>query len=93
MCIRDRSKLIGSAPNCLVPKETRNEQRNLNNDKRQGKNNAQGFKSSPGQKQGNSSNKQKAKKGLTRFSNDQFNERAINKTPSKRKPNKASVTK
>ena len=87
------SKLIGSAPNCLVPKETRNEQRNLNNDKRQGKNNAQGFKSSPGQKQGNSSNKQKAKKGLTRFSNDQFNERAINKTPSKRKPNKASVTK
>jgi uncharacterized radical SAM protein YgiQ len=87
------SKLIGSAPNCLVPKETRNEQRNLNNDKRQGKNNAQGFKSSPGQKQGNSSNKQKAKKGLTRFSNDQFNERATNKTPSKRKPNKASVTK
>jgi len=83
------SKLIGSAPNCLVPRETRSEQRNQNNDKRQGKNNSQGFKSSPGQKRNNTSNKQKAKKGLTRFSDDQFND----KTPSKRKPNKAKVHK
>ena len=84
------SKLIGSAPNCLVPRETRNEQRNQNNDKRQGKNNSQGFKSSPGQKRNNTSNNQKAKKGLTRFSDDQFNERSTNRTPSKRKPKKAS---
>ena len=70
------SKLIGSTPNCLVPRETRGEQRSQNNDKRQGKNNAQGFKISPGQK---------AKKGLTRFSNDQFNDRAPTRTPSKRK--------
>ncbi len=81
------SKLIGSAPNCLVPRETRNEQRSQNNDKRQGKNNAQGFKSSPGQRTNNSSNKTKTSKGLTRFSNDQFNDR----TPSKRKLNKAKV--
>ena len=80
------SKLIGSSPNCLVPKETRNEQRKPTNDKRHGKNNAQGFKTSPGQQRSNS-NKQKAKKGLTRFSNDQFNDR----TPSKRKPKKANV--
>ena len=65
------SKLIGSAPNCLVPRETRNEQRNQNNDKRQGKNNAKGYKTSPGQNNKNSS-KNKAKKGLTRFSDDQF---------------------
>jgi uncharacterized radical SAM protein YgiQ len=83
------SKLIGSSPSCLVPKETRNEQRNQNNDKRQGKNNSQGFKSSPGQKTNNASNKTKAQKGLTRFSNDQFNDR----TPSNRKPKKASFTK
>lgn len=86
------SKLIGSAPNCLVPRETRSEQCNQSNDKRQGKNNAQGFKSSPGQTKTNSRNKSKAShqpanKGLTRFSNDQFNDR----TPSKGKPKKASV--
>jgi len=81
------SKLIGSAPNCLVPRETRNEQRHQNNDKRQGKNNSQGFKSSPGQKRNSANNKQQAKKGLTRFSNDQFNDRA----PSNRKPSKAKV--
>ena len=86
------SKLIGSAPNCLVPRETRGEQRNQSNDRRQGKNNAQGFKSSPGQKKNNASNKSKASrqpasKGLTRFSNDQFNDR----TPSKGKPTKANV--
>jgi uncharacterized radical SAM protein YgiQ len=75
------SKLIGSAPSCLVPRETRNEQRNQSNDKRQGKNNSQGFKSSPGQNKSKVTNKTKAQKGLTRFSNDQFNDRA----PSKRK--------
>ncbi|WP_159819660.1 YgiQ family radical SAM protein [Colwellia sp. 20A7] len=72
------SKLIGSAPNCLVPKETRNEQRNQNNDRRQGKNNSQGFKSSPGQnrpKQGQGKGTPAHKKGLTRFSDNQFNDR------------------
>ncbi len=79
------SKLIGSTPSCLVPRETHSEQRN-NKDKRQGKNNAKGYKSSPGQ---NKTNKRKPKvnKGLTRFSDDQFKD----KTPSKRKPNKAKV--
>ena len=43
------TKLIGSAPNCLVPRETRNEQQLANRNK-QGKNNAQGNKTSPGQK-------------------------------------------
>jgi len=89
------SKLIGSAPNCLVPRETRNEQQNARNkqsnqnnqSKNQGKNNAQGYKTSPGQKRNNSTKASKAKKGLTRFSNDQFND----KTPSKRKPSKAKV--
>jgi uncharacterized radical SAM protein YgiQ len=81
------SKLIGSAPNCLVPRETRNEQRNQTNDKRQGKNNSQGFKSSPGQNRNNSGKQSKANKGLTRFSNDQFSDRA----PSKRKPNKTKA--
>ncbi len=70
------SRLIGSAPNCLVPRETRGEQRIQSNDKRQGKNNAQGFKTSPGQKKHSSNKsktrKQSANKGLTRFSNDQF---------------------
>jgi len=79
------SKLIGSTPGCLVPRETRNEQRSQHSDKRQGKNNSQGFKSSPGQNK----NTPNHKKGLTRFSNDQFNDR----TPGNRKPKKASVTK
>ena len=83
------SKLIGSTPSCLVPKETRNELRHKNNDRRQGKNNAQGFKSSPGQNRNgtgkNTSNKQQSKKGLTRFSDNQFNDRSPNK---KRKPKK-----
>ncbi|MDO6507560.1 YgiQ family radical SAM protein [Colwellia sp. 4_MG-2023] len=74
------SKLIGSAPGCLVPRETRNEQRNQNNDRRQGKNNAHGFKSSPGQnrpKQGQGKGKRTPahKKGLTRFADNQFNDR------------------
>lgn len=82
------SKLIGSAPNCLVPRETRNEQRGNNNARRQGKNNAQGFKSSPGQNRNNKGNRDKAKKSLTRFSDDQFNERSSNKPSNKRRPNK-----
>ena len=75
------TKLIGSGPNCLVPRETRNEQ-NLANKNRQGKNNSQGFKSSPGQNrskpgQGNGKGKRTPmhKKGLTRFSDDQFSDR------------------
>lgn len=64
------TKLIGSAPNCLVPRETRSEQKNQNNGHKSGKNNAQGFKTSPGQKQ--NSAKSKSQKGLTRFSSDQF---------------------
>ncbi len=74
------SKLIGSAPNCLVPRETRSEQRNQSSDRRQGKNNAKGFKSSPGQNKANS-RKPKANKGLTRFSDDQFKK----KRPQKQK--------
>ena len=88
------SKLIGSAPSCLVPKETRNEVRG-NNDRRQGKNNAQGFKSSPGQNRNNRGNRDKAKKGLTRFSDDQFNERkkaSKNKNNDKNEHLKAGLT-
>jgi hypothetical protein len=78
-------KLIGSKPGCLVPNETRGEQ-NLahykNNGK--GKNNAQGNKTSPGQvktygKKPITAKKakpgDKAKKGLTRFSDNQFEDR------------------
>jgi uncharacterized radical SAM protein YgiQ len=61
------SKLIGSAPGCLVPRETRGEQQ-LTNKGRQGKNNSQGFKTSPGQKKKTPTHK----KGLTRFSDNQF---------------------
>jgi len=87
------SKLIGSAPNCLVPRETRSEknsQHYKNNGK--GKNNGQGNKTSPGQQRTDSKNKswQRSdkskstpdhKKGLTRFSDNQF---------SNRKPKKAN---
>ena len=70
------TKLIGSAPNCLVPRETRNEQQ-LANKNRQGKNNSKGFKTSPGQSrnksgQGKAKKTPQHKKGLTRFSDDQF---------------------
>jgi uncharacterized radical SAM protein YgiQ len=93
------SKLIGSSPTCLVPRETRNELRNQNSDRRQGKNNAQGFKSNPGQKKRNTpngtnksgTNSQTAKKGLTRFSDDQFTDRSPNKAPKKRHPNNANT--
>jgi len=68
------TKLIGSAPNCLVPKETRNEQQ-LANKGRKGKNNSQGFKTSPGQNQGKGKKTPDHKKGLTRFSDNQFAKR------------------
>jgi len=75
------TKLIGSSPNCLVPRETRGEQQ-LANKGRQGKNNSQGNKTSPGQNrnnQGNGKGKGKKtpthKKGLTRFSDNQFSDR------------------
>ncbi|TRX57019.1 YgiQ family radical SAM protein [Thalassomonas sp. M1454] len=71
-------KLIGNRPECLVPNETRQEQQ-AQQQNRRGKNNAHGYKTSPGQKRGNSFNKNrngknanKANKGLTRFSGDQF---------------------
>jgi len=79
------TKLIGSAPNCLVPRETRGEQQLANKD-RQGKNNSQGFKTSPGQnkpksEQGNGKKKKTPmhKKGLTRFSDNQFSDRKKSK--------------
>jgi uncharacterized radical SAM protein YgiQ len=71
------TKLIGSAPNCLVPRETRGEQQ-LANRNRQGKNNSQGNKTSPGQNRNNAGQKKKVpnhKKGLTRFSDNQFSNR------------------
>jgi len=73
------TKLIGSAPNCLVPRETRGEQQ-LSNQNRQGKNNAQGNKTSPGQNRNNAGHSKgkktpNHKKGLTRFSDNQFSDR------------------
>lgn len=72
------NKLIGSKPTCLVPHETRAE-KNMQHNK--GKNNSQGFKTSPGQQRQtkgnqsrNSFNKKQGqgKQGLTRFSDNQF---------------------
>ncbi|MDP7593230.1 MAG: YgiQ family radical SAM protein [Litorilituus sp.] len=71
------NKLIGSAPNCLVPRETRSEQNRAQHN-RQGKNNAQGYKTSPGQNK-KCSNNNSGKKGLTRFSDNQFKKRHKNK--------------
>jgi hypothetical protein len=73
-------KLIGSGPDCLVPTETRSEQ-NKSHYKHngKGKNNASGNKTSPGQKvsrpyskNNTKGNYAKSKQGLTRFSNNQF---------------------
>jgi uncharacterized radical SAM protein YgiQ len=73
-------KLIGSGPDCLVPTETRSEQ-NKSHYKHngKGKNNASGNKTSPGQKvsrpyskNNTKGNYSKSKQGLTRFSNNQF---------------------
>lgn len=73
-------KLIGSKPGCLVPNETRgelNKQHARNNGK--GKNNAMGNKTSPGQKRAYGKKPAfNAKQGLTRFSDNQF-ENASNK--------------
>jgi uncharacterized radical SAM protein YgiQ len=66
------TKLIGSSPSCLVPRETRSELQ-VANKGRQGKNNSQGFKTSPGQNKGKKTPTHK--KGLTRFSDNQFSER------------------
>ncbi|TKB45649.1 YgiQ family radical SAM protein [Thalassotalea mangrovi] len=60
-------KLIGTGPEHLVPPETRKEK---SLQYRQGKNNASGFKTSPGQ---NTRRKSKpGQQGLTRFSKNQF---------------------
>jgi uncharacterized radical SAM protein YgiQ len=87
-------KLIGSQPGCLVPHETRNETAQVHYKKNgKGKNNAQGNKTSPGQekrygKKPVSAKKtkpgDKAKQGLTRFSDNQFNDRKP-KSPVKKK--------
>ncbi len=76
-------KLIGSSPECLVPAETRNEQNKQHykhKGKGKGKNNASGHKTSPGQQVKQRRNKKqvdrnfsKSKQGLTRFSDNQFN--------------------
>jgi len=77
-------KLIGSRPECLVPAETRNEQNHQHYKKGgKGKNNASGYKTSPGQSRRKSAN---GKQGLTRFSDNQFDR---GKAKSNRaKPNK-----
>jgi len=64
-------KLIGNKPGCLVPAETRGEKEQYQNRNR-GKNNSGGNKTSPGQKRFGQENK--SKKGLTRFSSDQFSQ-------------------
>jgi len=83
------SKLIGSAPNCLVPRETRAEQNKTGikrtgagQHSKQGKNNASGYKTSPGQNRSRTNSKggNKGQSGLTRFSDNQFS-----KSPSKNK--------
>ena len=84
-------KLIGSKPGCLVPHESRaekNQQHYKKNGK--GKNNANGNKTSPGQKRGYGKKPAtNGKQGLTRFSENQFNDRKP-KATRKRIGNKAS---
>ena len=68
-------KLIGNKPGCLVPPETRGE-RDLQF--RKGKNNSNGLKTSPGQRQEKRTGQEsrnKGKQGLTRFSDNQFDDR------------------
>lgn len=68
-------KLIGNKPGCLVPPETRGE-RDLQF--RKGKNNSNGLKTSPGQRQHKRADQEahsKGKQGLTRFSDNQFDDR------------------
>ena len=82
-------KLIGSRPDCLVPHETRGEKEKQHYKKNgKGKNNASGNKTSPGQKRASSQKygkpANKGKQGLTRFSDNQFDDRK----PKKKRPNK-----
>ncbi len=76
-------QLIGSKPTCLVPAETRGEENlRLNRSQAKGKNNAKGNKTSPGQKRYGNHKTQAAKngkQGLTRFSDNQFNDRKKSK--------------
>jgi uncharacterized radical SAM protein YgiQ len=80
------SKLIGSKTECLVPAETRAE-KSLSYNK--GKNNAKGNKTSPGQNVGwkkkNTSSAKNGKQGLTRFSDNQFNQKKSQPNTNKRK--------
>ena len=79
-------KLIGNRPGCLIPEARRGEQDTIhykNNGK--GKNNSLGKKTSPGQNssQPKSYGKKpatKGKQGLTRFSENQFNDRKPQKS-------------
>ncbi|MEW6990943.1 YgiQ family radical SAM protein [Colwelliaceae bacterium 6441] len=73
-------KLIGSKPECLVPHESRGEKEQQHYKKNgKGKNNASGNKTSPGQNKYGKKPNNKGKQGLTRFSDNQFDERKPNK--------------
>ncbi|GLX82002.1 YgiQ family radical SAM protein [Thalassotalea eurytherma] len=66
-------KLIGSKPGCLVPAESRNESNHQHYKKGgKGKNNSQGYKKGEGVKR---SSNNRGKQGLTRFTENQFNDR------------------
>lgn len=90
-------KLIGSRPECLVPAETRGEQNKQHyKHNGKGKNNASGNKTSPGQKTNNTKRGygkkpagNKGKQGLTRFSENQFDDRKSNSQQKRRKPGKS----
>ncbi|XQW86359.1 YgiQ family radical SAM protein [Thalassotalea piscium] len=73
-------KLIGSKPGCLVPHETRAETSQIHYKKNgKGKNNANGNKTSPGQKRGYGKKPSaNGKQGLTRFSENQFSQKKNN---------------
>jgi uncharacterized radical SAM protein YgiQ len=86
-------RLIGAKPGCLVPAETRSERNQQDKSRMKGKNNAQGNKTSPGQKrtqgwQRSGKKTPEHKKGLTRFSSDQFNQTGKKNTNSKLNKNK-----
>ncbi len=74
-------KLIGNKAGCLVPAETRGElSQNHYKKGGKGKNNAQGNKTSPGQQRQSRKQPANGKQGLTRFSDNQFNDRKPIKT-------------
>ncbi|WP_286267042.1 YgiQ family radical SAM protein [Thalassotalea atypica] len=78
-------KLIGNKPGCLVPAETRGEQNHQHYKKGgKGKNNAQGFKRSEGVSGHSKPKSRNGKQGLTRFSDNQFDDRKP-KAPKKRR--------